>query len=660
MITAYRNPRQTTFALLLLATLGHASARAGTWHASPPPCSTDPDTCGGSDASACCRIQHAIDRASDGDTILVRPGTYTGDGNKDLGWAKSYLTVKCEGGPTACKIDCQGSGRGFAFGGTNLGPNAHIEGFTIQNGHSTGYAGAILCYDYSGPTTIENCIITQNEADGEGGGIDCTPASRCTIKGCVITNNKAHTWGGGVIAEGLTVIEGSIIAGNSVEGCCGCDQIDRVAGGVGVQRNALGISEGPKIINSVIAGNYAPCFAGGVLDFAADAGLPGTTIRNSVIIGNEAGQYGGGLVVHQPKSGAAVYNSILWFNESPGTLGKQIYLDDGGTLSVSFSNVQGGRDAVAPDGQVGLGWDPTYHNIGWLEVEHNPSFVSHGGADGDPLTYDAGTDYRIQGGSPVIDAGDNGVIDAYEMDLAGLSRFIQDPNVADSGSTSEAHSCAIVDMGAYEYRASPPDCNCNGVDDFQDINIYHTSSDCNLNGIPDECANGDGPIAVTLAVPADERSLWRSQKNVVRLTFACAIDAPGAGQVLIQELLSGGAFGPDLSSAFTFCVEGGNVLKLQENASTLQHRTWYSIRQTGAWSGMANFALEYLVQRGDATDDREVFNADVSYINSGVPCLSGCDERKDINGDSRILNADVLDANTYVPSLDNVPKPTGH
>ena len=92
------------------------------------------------------------------------------------------------------------------------------------------------------------------------------------------------------------------------------------------------------------------------------------------------------------------------------------------------------------------------------------------------------------------------------------------------------------------------------------------------------------------AQPANQGSLWRSRKNISRITFDRDLPStPTAGQIEINELLPGGAFGPDLSSSFTFDAEGGRVLRIQDTGATLQHRKWYAIRNVGNWPGMARF-----------------------------------------------------------------------
>ena len=164
--------------------------------------------------------------------------------------------------------------------------------------------------------------------------------------------------------------------------------------------------------------------------------------------------------------------------------------------------------------------------------------------------------------------------------------------------------------------------------------------------------------------PADQGSLWRTQHNVIRLTFDGNIGTPSPGQVLIQELLGGGGFGGDLSSSFIFSVEdsGGfpRVLRIEENGSVLIDRTWYGIRNTGGWSGVAPFEVQYVVQVGDATGEGMVQVNDWAMVNAYVPNFDALDnDRSDMNGDGYVLYFDSSVTVAKIPSMP-VPKPSGH
>ncbi len=170
--------------------------------------------------------------------------------------------------------------------------------------------------------------------------------------------------------------------------------------------------------------------------------------------------------------------------------------------------------------------------------------------------------------------------------------------------------------------------------------------------------------ALVSSVPGADESLPRSAGNVMRFTFDGDVTAPNNGNILIQELLSGGDFGPDLSDNFDFSIEddgsGPRILRVEEVVPTLVHRTWYTVRQIGDWAGVAPFRVDYVVQVGDANNDGRVLNTDVGFINPAIPDFFPSDgDRRDVNGDGRILNTDVGVANGNIPSFP-VAKPDGH
>jgi parallel beta-helix repeat protein len=138
-------------------------------------------------------IQAAINDANDGDVIVVSPGRYTGNGNRDIDFLGKAITVRSidpndSAVIAATIIDANGTSsdhhRGFYFHNSE-GPNSILAGFTIANGY-TNDAG-IYC-DGTSPT-IKNCTMINNRYRG----IRCFRSS-ATIKGCTIADNR----GGGL------------------------------------------------------------------------------------------------------------------------------------------------------------------------------------------------------------------------------------------------------------------------------------------------------------------------------------------------------------------------------------------------------------------------------------------------------------------------------
>jgi hypothetical protein len=150
-------------------------------------------------------IQAAIDAANDGDTIVVHPGTYTGDGNRDIDFGGKTLTVRSEdpdedGIVAATIIDCQGSAeqphRAFIFQ-TNEDANSIVAGFTILNGYIR----------IDGAGSSDPVTPGEDGEDSMGGAISCTGTSP-VIRNCIINNCVAEGGAGGAGAPGQPGVPG--------------------------------------------------------------------------------------------------------------------------------------------------------------------------------------------------------------------------------------------------------------------------------------------------------------------------------------------------------------------------------------------------------------------------------------------------------------------
>ncbi len=251
-------------------------------------------------------IQAAVDVASNGDEILVAPGTYTGTGDEVVDTLGKAITIKASGTPEETIIDGEGARRVVQCAGGE-GADTIIEGFTITGG-SANYGGGIRCSQSS--PTITDCTISGNTAD-LGGGISCHNSSP-TITGCTITNNTANNegygggggiycFGGSPTISGCTISDntaywgGGIYVGGSSPTITDCTISNNTAnsGGGGVSCNDY---SSPTITGCTISWNHA-WDGGGVYCVESSPTITGCTIS-----GNTANDDGGGIYCYWDSS----------------------------------------------------------------------------------------------------------------------------------------------------------------------------------------------------------------------------------------------------------------------------------------------------------------------------------------------------------------------
>lgn len=192
-------------------------------------------------------IQRAINRAIDGDEIVVADGVYTGAENTNIDLQGLQITLRSENGPDGCIIDGGNANRGFDLK-TNETNKTEIVGFTITNcngnqqGGNGGDGGAILCNGSS--PTIKRCIIRANRA-ASGGGVALVN-SKAKLINCLIIGNAATVRSGAVdVAENSAAkLINCTISSNSALG--------GTPGGIFVQASKLDIR------NSILWGDMSP------------------------------------------------------------------------------------------------------------------------------------------------------------------------------------------------------------------------------------------------------------------------------------------------------------------------------------------------------------------------------------------------------------------
>jgi hypothetical protein len=372
-------------------------------------------------------VQAAINASSNGDTVVVAPGTYF----ENIDFKGKLITVQSAQGPSVTTIDGSNLAPVVNFS-TNETTAAVIQGFTLQHGNATGVFGY------------------------EGAGVHINGASP-TVAGNVITANTSCADGTGIsIAFASPTIRDNTITGNSKQaGCSGQN-----GGGIYVRGAASA-----QIIHNSITNNTSD-FGGGISLFAAGA----PNLLNNTISGNSA-NYGGGGVYIVNQSTATIVQNVITGNTSTGSGGGLYLLASSGSGSPLFVNNTVSGNAGAESGVYITGFesqvqlfnniitaaaslpavlcDTTYSSIPPV-FDHNDLFNSAGPAASGSCSQVVGTagnisadpkfaaagDYHLQSSSPAIDAGNNSAPALPATDLDGKPRI----------------SGVAADQGAYEFQ----------------------------------------------------------------------------------------------------------------------------------------------------------------------------------------------------------------
>ena len=352
-------------------------------------------------------IQAGIVASSDGDTVLVSPGTYI----ENIDFRGKAITVKSEQGADFTIIDGNQAGSVVTFV-SGEGVNSILEGFTVTNGLGGGgfwdyTGGGITCKNSSDPT-ITNNTITMNSAETAGGGIACLDYSDPTITNNTITGNTASQGGGIYGLHSFLTIRNNTITGNTASSYgggiygyyVGAIVTNNVISGntAGNKGGGMAVLEAThtsypiwEIWNNTIADNSAVNGGGGI---SIQCSFPdGHNITNNTITGNSA-ELGGGIALYL-SAYPVITNTILWDNSAP-----EIYISTGGgNPTVNYSDIMGGWPGIG-------------------NIDLDPEFI-----------YPDQSDYRLQWGSPCIDSGSpSGPIDP-DGTIADMGAFYYDQSM---------------------------------------------------------------------------------------------------------------------------------------------------------------------------------------------------------------------------------------
>ncbi len=374
-------------------------------------------------------IQAAIDHASDGDVVRVRPGRYL----ERISFQGRAIVVESLEGPHRTLIDGGLAGTVVRFD-RDEGPASVLRGFTILRGRHLRDAGGIHA-DHASPT-IEGNIVVGNHGGRHGHGISLL-ASRARVTGNRIEFNRSapeagsDTGGGGIgVYAGAPLIEANRIRSNQVLGGSG--------GGIRL------IDSQALVRGNTIEANVAGLAGGGI----AVLGTSGGRIEHNLVVGNRLSLpgIGGGIAVLRFGAASALTLAGNTVAANLADAGSAVHVE-AGTEPVDLVNnilaASPGASALACSGQGAVAVRHNLIDAGpWALHQACPPAVDDGrNRSGDP-GFEAGG-WRLAAGSPAVDAGlDEAVV--HKRDLAGALRRVD----------GNGDGRAQVDIGALERQGA--------------------------------------------------------------------------------------------------------------------------------------------------------------------------------------------------------------
>ncbi len=292
-------------------------------------------------------IQEGINRAADGDTVLVAPGTYKENINfkgKNIVVASYYILSQCPtfikntvidgSNPTdpdtaSCVVFLSGEGA-----------EAILQGFTLTNGTGTirtepngtsWREGGGIMIAHSSPTIKHNLIISNivlhmtNVTSTGGGGISCVDGNPQIFNNIITLNQAGY-------AAGIMLYRSGVILKNNII-CQNRGGQDYGGGGIVMEGNgpAAKIMENNTIIaNTALGSGFYGGRAGALLVFKTSV-----LARNNIIWGNTQNNQEQIYIHHERTTADFTYNNIEggWDGEGnidtpPNFSGMNFYLSD--------------------------------------------------------------------------------------------------------------------------------------------------------------------------------------------------------------------------------------------------------------------------------------------------------------------------------------------
>ena len=354
-------------------------------------------------------IQNAIMFASHSDTVLVAPGTYSGQGNFDINFYGKAIHLLGDSGYENTIIDLEDENRGFYFNSLEDSTSI-VEGFKIYRGRveqyegmlseDYGYGGAVYIGD-AGPKFI-NCKFESNDAYRKGDAVSIRNGGFPIFENCLFKDNE---WGSGDRQGGAMEIHNSsaIIRNTEFQGNGNDSEYD--GGAIYIHSNNENNEDNVEITNCQFLENGTN--NGNTYGGAIYLSKTGLDIQNSYFYDNDANNQGGAIyIASNTYNNTYISNSIFDYNgrgvDEGGAIYKYQYGDTlfvnqstfirngwstntGGAIYLNrtkavINNTEITRNHSSNDGAgiyVYGDWNENYFEMNFSTVTHNYSYGNY-------------------------------------------------------------------------------------------------------------------------------------------------------------------------------------------------------------------------------------------------------------------------------------------